>query len=1229
MASIFPSGIKGIADTKWSGVAGAAARLIGIDFRSKPGVFTAHQKLAKVSGDVVDVLAKVRVRLNDGKRLWFGATKAFLDNAGTWSEKLDLDKFNERDVMFTNPEFGSFGEPSSVVRVSADGFMVYVSSFSTGKLRQYSLSEAFDITSTKTLVAEWSISSVSFWITETRIFILNRDSVDVYLISGGNISTHQLITNWDISAQTTAAQDIGFKADGTAMYVMDTDGDIFEYTIPAWGGVIPTFWELLVGGGASGGGARSYTGSQKIVAGCGGAGNVYESPNAVMEPGTVYNVSVGAGATGAAAGTNNGTDGGDTTGFGKTALGGGHGTAVNSEGSGHQPTNDGGPGGSGGGAGWYDDQGNAFGGAVEAGSSQMGGGTKGGDSGDDGGGGINLSSTISGSAVTYGASQSKRNSNGNGANATGIGQGGQGGASGFNGSAGARSGGNGLAGIAILRFKTTDVPGYSQSGGSVTTSGGDTIITWTTTGTFSYPGPTAPAFADSYSFPTARGFAIESDRISFIVGDTVNQYAMTDYDLDDVTLNPNLLYVDTVDDTVTPRSIQFTEKYLIIGMETGAEDDLTSVIFYEFIGGGEEILSAASFSPTIFQKATSPVVVDSYSLTAVLNNPSSFNEISNNSDPKDFSVRELLDITTSGSPITGAFVRAYQGADPSISTRGYVTAVSSSDVTMVPQDFNPGTYITDAVVEDALIMEASIGAFSGWDAVDTVIQPFTLARDTLIDELSIKYREGFGLAGGYTLTGRIKDDTGTVIATETKTIDSNTIGHTEATITFAFSAVTLQAGVKYTIETFVPSVSSFAWNRTSNRYLVCPVRKQGVFPFPVTTTEGNSEIQARLIDTSIPEVEEDRVPEERVYIATEKMLFYIKASDVAGDWGGKIHTVGSFKNGQVQYHPMAVQNLQLFIGDSEVMAKVNELGQFVQETELNVEGNEIITTTISFDIDLLIGTKNGNKCRIIRWDTVSESWTAEDTIDDTEIYAFIRDDNFVYALVGDAGRFYYYDGEKLVPFQNMPGDFTPTAKAKINANAVGFLLGVPVFGFSQLLGNPADQGVYGLGSYSKDYPKTLSLDFPISPDVLVNIEVGAILTDGSDMWVSWKAGLTPEYGVDKLDWSNKYPNAYLETMMLSPIKNRSNFKTIARVLAPYASLPTGTSVELGYKKNYAATYETFSSVVDAKGRKIKAEKSVPEIGNVQLRLGLGVSGNLAPEIEDFQLDFVAESTQTA
>jgi len=46
------------------------------------------------------------------------------------------------------------------------------------------------------------------------------------------------------------------------------------------------------------------------------------------------------------------------------------------------------------------------------------------------------------------------------------------------------------------------------------------------------------------------------------------------------------------------------------------------------------------------------------------------------------------------------------------------------------------------------------------------------------------------------------------------------------------------------------------------------------------------------------------------------------------------------------------------------------------------------------------------------------------------------------------------------------------------------------------------QGIYGLGKYSQGYSTTLSLDFPVSLNEFSGVELGAIIVDGKDMYVS-------------------------------------------------------------------------------------------------------------------------------
>lgn len=297
---------------------------------------------------------------------------------------------------------------------------------------------------------------------------------------------------------------------------------------------------------------------------------------------------------------------------------------------------------------------------------------------------------------------------------------------------------------------------------------------------------------------------------------------------------------------------------------------------------------------------------------------------------------------------------------------------------------------------------------------------------------------------------------------------------------------------------------------------------------------------------------------------------------------------------------------------------------FTPTTNFTLKSPEYISDLEPFDVDMLVGTKIDNavnKARVLRWDTVNTGFTADDTVDDGGVNAFIRDDNYVYVSVGDYGRLYYYDGEKLEPLKRIPGDWSPTKKATIYRNAVGFHLGVPIFGISNVTGNPLLQGIYSFGKYSRDYPITLSLDYPLATGTFSGLEVGTIVTQGADLWASWTDGTNKR--VDKLDWSNKYSSAYIETGILTSDANRSNLKTLTESWVDYASLPASTDVTISYEKNHDS-FTAMTGVDNTKLKQINAKDNVPEVAALRLKFAFTVSSNDAPEVEGFGFNYASQ-----
>lgn len=1230
MISLFGDGFKGLSNSLWSGIKGSSYRMVGLDIHSTPGVATVAQKLSKISGSVVTALCTSSVALQDGSTLWFGGNKVWREVSGVFTEVLNLN-YSTRSILFNRGAEHTFLDlNSSVVRFNSTGTTMYVSSYLDGNIKQYELSTPYD-PAIKTLVYTYSIASVvSFFVTDSRLFILFRDNVKVYRIASGSIQTALLLTTWSISGSTTHANDIGFKSDGLHMYIIDQSGTLYDFTLSsAWGGEFPEFRMVLVAGGGSAGSNPGLGVNDRGISGNGGSGGAVELFGEYLAPTISHSITIGAGGVAPSAGNNDGNKGSDTVAFGKTIKGGGFGARVNTD-----FTNNlhGGYGGNGGNNGrlWDNDGSTNYsgtpGGADTTGTYRVTGrlGISPGKPGGGAGKGTNLVSDISGASYTY-SPDSPANGTANSAGSAGTryGEGGKG-THWLNNGAVTYAGGAGYQGVVVLRFKTALVS-YSQTGGTVTTSGSDTIITWTANGTFSYTlTAVTVTLTDTHSLPaTTQGFAIENNRLLIVDVEKVSAYTLTGYDISSATLNEALV-IDRVTDGVTARALVLTDDYLFVSYETDTEN--VAITRYEFNSSATTIINAHIHGAEITQLAQNQILLNSLGNTAQSLNFTSF--------VPDGSSKSLVEVAQSNifaknATASASYVRSFYNQDLSQTLRGYLTARTGTSLSVTPTDVPAIGKTSDLssdqqmsvnqIVADAFILSSAIAESSGNDGMDTAKQPYLVTKEHTIDTVTMKFREGEDLRGGYDLILEIKDDIGGVVATDTVTINPGDIGLAETLVTFSFTALTFEVGVRYTIEVHVDNLASLNFSRTQNRYLVTPVKVREAFNIKAETTIGDDvEMQMQLINSTVVETEEEVVTEERIYFCTNNNIFYIKVSDATSSWVGKIVPVGAFKNGG-DVHPMAVQNLRLFIGDANILSEVNESGTFIKETTFNLSESETITALRKFDLDILVGSSGYNYGLVRRWDTISDSWSTEDDVELAGgVNAFVGDDNYVYVQAGNYGHLYFYNGEKMEVYERLIGDFKQKT-GKVYNNAVGFFLGIPLFGFSNLSNNPALQGVYSLGSFSRGYAKVIDLTYPLSVGTFDGVTIGSILVVGDTFYVSWQSGAS--YGVDKIDYTAKYASAYIESRNLAGAGNRHQIKTLSDVHVPYYSLPASTGITIGVKKNYETNYVSMNVMTDDKRKLVKLKNpSVKDVANPQLRIGFTVNANNAPVIEDVLFD---------
>ena len=432
-------------------------------------------------------------------------------------------------------------------------------------------------------------------------------------------------------------------------------------------------------------------------------------------------------------------------------------------------------------------------------------------------------------------------------------------------------------------------------------------------------------------------------------------------------------------------------------------------------------------------------------------------------------------------------------------------------------------------------------------------------------------------------------------------------------------------GISYSVAVALPGISAgLMFDPAGRHFYITSGSSETVYQYDLAAEDLNvATLSAEEFSVPAIDAEETDPPTPYIYYTTKNYLLRVPVANI-DDWDG-FEYITAFTYGDDTYHPMKKQNNRLFIGDKYVIAEVNESGVVTLETDFNVQAPERITTLGIIDTDLLVGTKETRRSWVKRWDTEALSWFAQDWVEETEIYGFLPDDNYVYVIAGDFGRVYFYDGEKMHKEFRVPGEYSMTQRSKVNQNAIASFFGVPIFGVSNLEGNPSWQGLYSYGRFSKDYNVTLDLSYPLSCDEFADIEIGAIIVQGYDLLVCWSNG--DEVAVDKIDWTAKYESAFIETMVLNSAKDRSKFKSITEILADYYRLPENTGIDFSIENNYNGFVEISDEKMIKKAEKlnqIQVTSTQKELGAVCLMFEFEVNGNECPEMENFHANFAGE-----
>lgn len=358
-----------------------------------------------------------------------------------------------------------------------------------------------------------------------------------------------------------------------------------------------------------------------------------------------------------------------------------------------------------------------------------------------------------------------------------------------------------------------------------------------------------------------------------------------------------------------------------------------------------------------------------------------------------------------------------------------------------------------------------------------------------------------------------------------------------------------------------------------------------------------------------------------IYWATQSRLHRILlANALVATWATLDLNWATFTRTDLSYHDMCVQNDILYIADGYALAQVDNTTFSATALDLPYPTQHRISALNKYLTGILSGTFVAStvvEAIVALWNTWSVSFTFQDELPEIGVNSFLKTDNYVVAQIGKKGNFYIFNGQQMEQYKRIPGDWGgpfSTNAAIVHPDANANVNGMPLFGLSNVSGDPTLEGVYSFGSYSREYPKVIDLTYTISTGAVAGVEIGSIALVGTDMLVAWKDGST--YGIDKLDTANKFSGAYFETRIIK-LDPDSKKEFLAEIF--YRTLPASTDITLWVSVDHAA-YAQVTLTLDAIHKK-KYNKVSVKGSTVQFKVVTSASVNTAPEIELSQFSY--------
>lgn len=348
-------------------------------------------------------------------------------------------------------------------------------------------------------------------------------------------------------------------------------------------------------------------------------------------------------------------------------------------------------------------------------------------------------------------------------------------------------------------------------------------------------------------------------------------------------------------------------------------------------------------------------------------------------------------------------------------------------------------------------------------------------------------------------------------------------------------------------------------------------------------------------------------------VATQNKFFKILL-DNAFTWNsltGLTTDITTFENGTFRdglLHTIRTSQGVCMVADGNNMA-IYDYEEGSNKTALTIDDSHKMKSLIDIGDVIGIGTESAIKnASIFTWNRLDDSWNTKDPAQGDVVNAMEFLENGVVIQIGNQGKLRFWNLSNTDPFKVIPETGWAYPNGMIQYKTIVYIG----------MNGGEKNGVYSIGRVDKNDPIAVNLEY--IPSAGQDSEIGAICTDGENLFVAWKNGTS--YGVDVIDMENK-ADATFESLIYDADRPEIE-KAFSHVKVVCEPLPEGCEIKVKYRTTRESGEEEdgWNSAEMSDGRdSINGEGETKGIFNIEaygeeyeVRVELYSNGNDGPEV---------------